>query len=42
MTNESLIFDLRCAGEKIGSLADYRQWLRDQNKYRRKAGWLEQ
>ncbi|KAK7694032.1 hypothetical protein QCA50_003608 [Cerrena zonata] len=24
-------------GEKIGSLHDYRQWLRDQSKYRRKA-----
>ncbi|KAF5330466.1 hypothetical protein D9619_005307 [Psilocybe cf. subviscida] len=24
-------------GEKIGSLHQYRQWLRDQNKYRRKA-----
>ncbi|KAF8912125.1 mitochondrial import protein Pam17-domain-containing protein [Gymnopilus junonius] len=24
-------------GEKIGSLAQYRQWLRDQNKYKRKA-----
>ncbi|KAF9792800.1 mitochondrial import protein Pam17 [Thelephora terrestris] len=26
-------------GEKIGSLHQYRQWLRDQAKYRRKAQW---
>lgn len=26
-------------GEKIGSLHQYRQWLRDQSKYRRKAQW---
>lgn len=28
-------------GENIGSLKDYRQWLRDQAKYRRKAAWPE-
>jgi len=28
-------------GEKIGSLRDYRQWLRDQAKYKRKARWTE-
>ncbi|KAA1469225.1 mitochondrial import protein Pam17 [Dentipellis sp. KUC8613] len=28
-------------GEKIGSLHDYRQWLRDQAKYRRKSEWPE-
>jgi len=28
-------------GEKIGSLHQYRQWLRDQAKYRRKAVWPE-
>ncbi|KAG8935373.1 TIM23 complex component [Tulasnella sp. 419] len=28
-------------GEKIGSLAQYRQWLRDQGKYRRKSIWPE-
>jgi len=27
-------------GEKIGSLRQYRQWLRDQAKYKRKARWL--
>ncbi|TDL24897.1 mitochondrial import protein Pam17 [Rickenella mellea] len=27
-------------GEKIGSLHQYRQWLRDQSRYRKKAGWL--
>ncbi|KAF8582293.1 mitochondrial import protein Pam17 [Ramaria rubella] len=26
-------------GEKIGSLHQYRQWLRDQSKYRKKAAW---
>ncbi|CAG7849967.1 Presequence translocated-associated motor subunit PAM17, mitochondrial Flags: Precursor [Serendipita indica DSM 11827] len=26
-------------GEKIGSMKDYRQWLRDQARYRRKASW---
>lgn len=30
------------SGENIGSLKDYRQWLRDQNKYRRKAAWPEE
>nr|GAT51739.1 predicted protein [Mycena chlorophos]GAT51740.1 predicted protein [Mycena chlorophos] len=29
-------------GEKVGSLAQYRQWLRDQNKYRRKAAPLRE
>jgi len=29
-------------GEKIGSLHQYRQWLRDQGKYRRKAQWAEE
>ncbi|KDQ14553.1 hypothetical protein BOTBODRAFT_55402 [Botryobasidium botryosum FD-172 SS1] len=29
-------------GEKIGSLHQYRQWLRDQAKYRRKAAWPEE
>ncbi|KAB5595575.1 Presequence translocated-associated motor subunit PAM17 [Ceratobasidium theobromae] len=29
-------------GEKIGSLKDYRQWLRDQAKYKRKAQWPEE
>ncbi|KZS89962.1 mitochondrial import protein Pam17 [Sistotremastrum niveocremeum HHB9708] len=28
-------------GEKIGSLHQYRQWLRDQARYRRKAAWPE-
>jgi len=28
-------------GEKIGSLHDYRQWLRDQSKYKKKAQWLQ-
>ncbi|KZT27327.1 mitochondrial import protein Pam17 [Neolentinus lepideus HHB14362 ss-1] len=28
-------------GEKIGSLYDYRQWLRDQARYKRKAEWPE-
>ncbi|KAF8315203.1 mitochondrial import protein Pam17 [Clavulina sp. PMI_390] len=28
-------------GENIGSLKDYRQWLRDQSKYRKKAAWPE-
>jgi len=28
-------------GEKIGSLHQYRQWLRDQSRYRRKALWPE-
>ncbi|KAH8117116.1 mitochondrial import protein Pam17 [Phellopilus nigrolimitatus] len=28
-------------GEKIGSLHQYRQWLRDQSRYKRKAKWLE-
>jgi len=28
-------------GEKIGSLHQYRQWLRDQARYRRKALWPE-
>ncbi|KLO14912.1 mitochondrial import protein Pam17 [Schizopora paradoxa] len=27
-------------GERIGSLRQYRQWLRDQAKYKRKARWL--
>ncbi|PVF92785.1 mitochondrial import protein Pam17 [Serendipita vermifera] len=26
-------------GEKIGSMKEYRQWLRDQARYRRKASW---
>jgi import inner membrane translocase subunit TIM23 len=30
------------AGERIGNLHQYRQWLRDQNKFRRKARWLEE
>lgn len=29
-------------GEKIGSLSEYRQWLRDQAKYKRKAFWEEE
>ncbi|KAJ1308614.1 hypothetical protein OPQ81_004312 [Rhizoctonia solani] len=29
-------------GEKIGSLRDYRQWLRDQARYKRKAQWPEE
>ncbi|EJD02152.1 mitochondrial import protein Pam17 [Fomitiporia mediterranea MF3/22] len=29
-------------GEKIGSLRQYRQWLRDQARYKRKAKWLEE
>ncbi|EIN07070.1 Pam17-domain-containing protein [Punctularia strigosozonata HHB-11173 SS5] len=29
-------------GEKIGSLQGYRQWLRDQARYRRKARWLDE
>ncbi|KAF8607631.1 mitochondrial import protein Pam17 [Ceratobasidium sp. AG-I] len=29
-------------GEKIGSLQGYRQWLRDQAKYKRKAQWPEE
>ena len=29
-------------GEKIGSLHAYRQWLRDQAKYKKKAKWLEE
>ncbi|KAJ7073881.1 mitochondrial import protein Pam17 [Mycena amicta] len=29
-------------GEKVGSLAQYRQWLRDQNKYQRKAAPLKE
>jgi len=29
-------------GEKIGSLHQYRQWLRDQAKYKRKAQWAEE
>ncbi|KZV65935.1 mitochondrial import protein Pam17 [Peniophora sp. CONT] len=28
-------------GEKIGSLKDYRQWLRDQARYKRKSRWTE-
>ncbi|KAH7107556.1 mitochondrial import protein Pam17 [Auriculariales sp. MPI-PUGE-AT-0066] len=28
-------------GEKIGSLHDYRRWLRDQARYKRKAEWSE-
>jgi hypothetical protein len=32
----------RQTGEKIGSLRDYRQWLRDQAKYKRKAQWPEE
>lgn len=28
-------------GEKIGSLKDYRQWLRDQRAYEKKAGFRE-
>lgn len=28
-------------GEKIGSLHEYRQWLRDQAKYKRKSEWPE-
>jgi len=28
-------------GEKIGTLHQYRQWLRDQARYRRKAMWPE-
>ncbi|KAI5122209.1 hypothetical protein M0805_002698 [Coniferiporia weirii] len=28
-------------GEKIGSLHQYRQWLRDQARYKRKAKWIE-
>jgi import inner membrane translocase subunit TIM23 len=30
------------AGERIGSLHEYRQWLRDQAKFRRKARWLDE
>ena len=29
-------------GEKVGSLHQYRQWLRDQSKYKKKARWLEE
>ncbi|EPQ57885.1 mitochondrial import protein Pam17 [Gloeophyllum trabeum ATCC 11539] len=29
-------------GEKIGSLHEYRQWLRDQAKYKRKSEWPEE
>ncbi|KAG8796772.1 TIM23 complex component [Ceratobasidium sp. 428] len=29
-------------GEKIGSLQGYRQWLRDQSRYRKKAQWPEE
>ncbi|KAG8901698.1 TIM23 complex component, partial [Tulasnella sp. 403] len=29
-------------GEKVGSLRQYRQWLRDQGKFRRKASLPEQ
>ncbi|CAE6512367.1 unnamed protein product [Rhizoctonia solani] len=29
-------------GEKIGSLRDYRQWLRDQARYQKKAQWPEE
>ncbi|EJD53121.1 mitochondrial import protein Pam17 [Auricularia subglabra TFB-10046 SS5] len=29
-------------GEKIGSMRDYRHWLRDQSKYKRKAIWDEE
>jgi len=29
-------------GEKIGSLHQYRQWLRDQVRYKNKARWLEE
>lgn len=29
-------------GEKIGSLQGYRQWLRDQSKYKKKAQWPEE
>ncbi|CAE7142354.1 unnamed protein product [Rhizoctonia solani] len=29
-------------GEKIGSLRDYRQWLRDQARYKKKAQWPEE
>ncbi|KAI0313125.1 mitochondrial import protein Pam17 [Amylostereum chailletii] len=29
-------------GEKIGSLHEYRQWLRDQAKYKRKSRWSEE
>ncbi|KAF8322864.1 mitochondrial import protein Pam17 [Cantharellus anzutake] len=29
-------------GENVGSIKQYRQWLRDQSKYRRKAAWPEQ
>lgn len=29
-------------GEKIGSISQYRQWLRDQNTFRRKARWAEE
>jgi len=28
-------------GENIGSIKQYRQWLRDQAKYRKKAAWPE-
>ncbi|KAL5529531.1 hypothetical protein ACEPAG_5516 [Sanghuangporus baumii] len=28
-------------GEKIGSLRQYRQWLRDQARYKRKSTWIE-
>jgi len=29
-------------GEKIGSLHGYRQWLRDQSRYKKKAKWIEE
>ena len=28
-------------GEKISSLHQYRRWLRDQSRYKRKAGWID-
>jgi import inner membrane translocase subunit TIM23 len=32
---------LDSTGEKIGSLHQYRQWLRDQSRYKKKAKWLD-
>ncbi len=37
----SLTTKVAWLGEKIGSLHDYRQWLRDQSKYKKKAQWLQ-
>ena len=34
-------FLFRVIGEKIGSLHQYRQWLRDQARYKRKSGWID-